>query len=149
MPRPIKVGKKERMTFAKINEVCEMPNLIQIQTDSYNWFIEEGLREVFEDISPIKDYADNLVLEFIDYSLTDAPKYEQEECKERDVTYAAPLKVKSKAHQQRDRRSQRTGSVHGRFSSDDREGNLHLQRRRESRGDTAGSFAGALLRRDL
>ena len=94
MPRPIKVGKKERMTFAKINEVCEMPNLIQIQTDSYNWFIEEGLREVFEDISPIKDYADNLVLEFIDYSLTDAPKYEQEECKERDVTYAAPLKVK-------------------------------------------------------
>ena len=94
MPRPIKVGRKERMTFAKINEVCEMPNLIQIQTESYNWFIEEGLREVFEDISPIKDYADNLVLEFIDYSITDAPKYEQEECKERDVTYAAPLKVK-------------------------------------------------------
>ena len=94
MPRPIKVGRKERMTYAKINEVCEMPNLIQIQTDSYNWFIEEGLREVFEDISPIKDYADNLVLEFIDYSLTDAPKYEQEECKDRDVTYAAPLKVR-------------------------------------------------------
>ena len=94
MPKPIQVGRKERMTFAKINEVCEMPNLIQIQTDSYKWFIEEGLREVFEDISPIKDYADNLVLEFIDYSLTDAPKYEQEECKERDVTYAAPLKVR-------------------------------------------------------
>ena len=94
MPKPIQVGRKERMTFAKINEVCEMPNLLQIQTDSYKWFIEEGLREVFEDISPIKDYADNLVLEFIDYSLTDAPKYEQEECKERDVTYAAPLKVK-------------------------------------------------------
>ena len=94
MPRPIKVGRKERMTYAKINEVCEMPNLIQIQTDSYKWFIEEGLKEVFEDISPIKDYADNLVLEFIDYSLTDVPKYGQEECKERDVTYAAPLKVK-------------------------------------------------------
>ena len=94
MPKPIQVGRKERMTFAKINEVCEMPNLLQIQTDSYKWFIEEGLREVFEDIPPIKDYADNLVLEFIDYSLTDAPKYEQEECKERDVTYAAPLKVK-------------------------------------------------------
>ncbi|MCI8608267.1 MAG: DNA-directed RNA polymerase subunit beta [Firmicutes bacterium] len=94
MPKPIQVGRKERMTFAKINEVCEMPNLIELQTDSYNWFIREGLREVFEDISPIKDYADNLILEFIDYSLTDAPKYEQEECKERDVTYAAPLKVK-------------------------------------------------------
>lgn len=71
-----------------------MPNLIQIQTNSYDWFISEGLQEVFEDISPIKDYAGNLVLEFIDYSLTDPPKYEQEECKERDVTYAAPLKVK-------------------------------------------------------
>ena len=94
MPRPIKVGRKERMTFAKINEVCEMPNLIQIQTDSYKWFIEEGLREVFEDISPIKDYANNLVLEFIDYSLSDKPKYPKEECKERDVTYAAPLKVR-------------------------------------------------------
>ncbi|MBQ2747659.1 MAG: DNA-directed RNA polymerase subunit beta, partial [Firmicutes bacterium] len=94
MPNPIKLGRKERMTFSKINEVAEMPNLIQIQTDSYDWFVEEGLREVFEDISPIKDYADNLSLEFIDYSLTDSPKYEQEECKERDVTYAAPLKVK-------------------------------------------------------
>ena len=94
MPNPIKLGRKERMTFSKINEVAEMPNLIQIQTDSDDWFVKEGLREVFEDISPIKDYADNLVLEFIDYSLTDSPKYEQEECKERDVTYAAPLKVK-------------------------------------------------------
>ena len=94
MPNPIKLGRKERMTFSKINEVAEMPNLIQIQTDSYDWFVREGLREVFEDVSPIKDYADNLVLEFIDYSLTDPTKYEQEECKERDVTYAAPLKVK-------------------------------------------------------
>ncbi len=94
MPNPIKLGRKERMTFSKINEVAEMPNLIQIQTDSYKWFVEEGLQEVFEDVSPIKGYTDNLVLEFIDYSLTDPPKYEQEECKERDVTYAAPLKVR-------------------------------------------------------
>ena len=94
MPNPIKLGRKERMTYSKISEVAEMPNLIEIQTNSYKWFIEEGLREVFEDVSPIKDYADNLVLEFIDHSLSDPPKYEQEECKERDVTYAAPLKVK-------------------------------------------------------
>ncbi|HWQ79490.1 MAG TPA: DNA-directed RNA polymerase subunit beta [Anaerovoracaceae bacterium] len=94
MPDPVKIGKKTRMSYSKINEVAAMPNLIQIQTESYNWFIEEGLREVFEDISPIKDYAGNLVLEFIDYSLNDTPKYDQEECKERDVTYAAPLKVK-------------------------------------------------------
>ncbi|MDD4122456.1 MAG: DNA-directed RNA polymerase subunit beta, partial [Eubacteriales bacterium] len=94
MPQPVKIGKKTRMSYSKINEVAAMPNLIEIQTESYNWFVEEGLKEVFEDISPIKDYAGNLVLEFIDYSLNDSPKYDQEECKERDVTYAAPLKVK-------------------------------------------------------
>ena len=94
MPKPIKVGRKERMTFSKINEVGTMPNLIDIQTKSYEWFLEEGLREVFEDISPIKDYSDNLILEFLDYSLSDTPKYGQEECKERDVTYEAPLRVK-------------------------------------------------------
>ena len=90
MPYPVKIGKRTRMSYSKIHEVAEMPNLIRIQTDSYNWFIEEGLKEVFEDISPIKDYAGNLVLEFLDYSLKDAPKYDQEECKERDVTYAVP-----------------------------------------------------------
>lgn len=93
MPQPVKFGRKTRMSFSKINEVAEMPNLIQIQTESYDWFIKEGLREVFEDISPIKDYAGNLVLKFTDYYLKEPPKYEQEECKERDVTYAAPLKV--------------------------------------------------------
>ena len=96
MPEPVKIGKKERMSYSKIREVADMPNLIQIQTDSYNWFVNEGLREVFSDISPIQDYAGNLVLEFLDHKLNtpeDPPKYEQEECKERDVTYAAPLKV--------------------------------------------------------
>ena len=94
MPKPVEFGRKTRMSYSKINEVAEMPNLIRIQTESYDWFIKEGLKEVFEDISPIEDYAGNLVLEFIDYSLNDPPKYEQEECKERDVTYAAPLKVR-------------------------------------------------------
>ncbi|MDD2215181.1 MAG: DNA-directed RNA polymerase subunit beta [Eubacteriales bacterium] len=94
MPEPVKIGNKTRMSYSKIHEVVAMPNLIQIQKDSYDWFLEEGLREVFDDISPIRDYADNLVLEFIDHSLNDEPKYDQEECKERDVTYAAPLKVK-------------------------------------------------------
>lgn len=94
MPHPIQIGKKVRMSYSQINEVAPMPSLIQIQKDSYDWFVDEGLKEVFEDISPIKDYAGNLVLEFIDYSIDDAPKYEVEECKERDVTYAAPLKVR-------------------------------------------------------
>ena len=94
MPKAVMLGRKERQTFSKINEVADMPNLIQIQTKSYENFLKEGLREVFDDISPIQDYAGNLILEFIDYSLSDPPKYDQEECKERDATYAAPLKVK-------------------------------------------------------
>ncbi|MDD7684084.1 MAG: DNA-directed RNA polymerase subunit beta, partial [Eubacterium pyruvativorans] len=94
MPKPVRVGRKVRMSFGKIDEVLPMPNLIDIQTKSYKAFLDEGLREVFDDISPIRDYAGNLSLEFIDYSLSDTPKYDQEECKERDVTYAAPLKVR-------------------------------------------------------
>ena len=84
---------RQRRSFARINEVLELPNLIEIQTASYEWFLEEGLREMFQDISPIEDFTGNLSLEFIDYSLGD-PKYSVDESKERDVTYAAPLRVK-------------------------------------------------------
>ena len=82
------------MTFAKINEVCEMPNLIDIQTKSFKWFVEEGLGEVLEDVSPIRDTTNTLSLEFADYEFSDTPKYDQEECKERDATYATALTVK-------------------------------------------------------
>ena len=71
MPRPVKVGRKERMTFAKINEVCEMPNLIDVQTQSYKWFVEEGLSEVLEDVSPIRDTTNTLSLEFADYHFSE------------------------------------------------------------------------------
>ncbi len=84
---------RQRRSYARINEVLELPNLIEIQTSSYQWFLDEGLREMFHDISPIEDFTGNLVLEFIDYSLGE-PKYSVEESKERDVTYAAPLRVK-------------------------------------------------------
>ncbi|MED4699379.1 DNA-directed RNA polymerase subunit beta [Lysinibacillus capsici] len=84
---------RQRRSFARIKEVLEPPNLIEIQTASYEWFLEEGLREMFRDISPIEDFTGNLSLEFIDYSLGE-PKYDVDECKERDVTYAAPLRVK-------------------------------------------------------
>jgi len=94
MVHPISVGKNQRMSYSSIDEVMDMPNLIEVQKNSYNWFLEEGLREVFNDISPITDYTGNLVLEFVDYSLESKPKYSVEECKERDVTYSAPLKVK-------------------------------------------------------
>ncbi len=93
MVYPIKVGTRERWSYSRLREVLNMPNLIEIQQNSYQWFLDEGLREMFRDISPIQDFTGNLVLEFIDYSLGD-PKYEVEECKERDVTYAAPLRVK-------------------------------------------------------
>ena len=91
--KPIKLGKNERMTFAKIDEVLEMPNLIDMQKSSYEWFIKEGLREAFRDVSPITDYAGNLILEFTDYRIDEQPKYSIEECKERDTNYAAPLRA--------------------------------------------------------
>ncbi|MCT8136424.1 DNA-directed RNA polymerase subunit beta [Anaerobacillus sp. CMMVII] len=84
---------RQRRSYARIKEVLELPNLIEIQTASYQWFLDEGLREMFQDISPIQDFTGNLILEFIDYSLGE-PKYSVEESKERDVTYAAPLRVK-------------------------------------------------------
>ena len=80
MPTPIKVGRKERMSCAKIHEVCEMPNLIDVQTKSYKWFVEEGLGEVLDDVSPIRDTTNTLSLEFADYHFSDTPKYDQEEC---------------------------------------------------------------------
>ena len=93
--RPVPAGKSVRMSYSRQKEVLEMPNLIEIQKDSYQWFLDEGLKEVFEDISPIADFAGHLSLEFVDFTLCkDDIKYTIEECKERDATYAAPLKVK-------------------------------------------------------
>ncbi|MEK3733308.1 MULTISPECIES: DNA-directed RNA polymerase subunit beta [Paenibacillus] len=89
----VQYGRRTRRSYARIHEVLEVPNLIEIQQKSYEWFLEEGLREMFQDISPIQDFTGNLVLEFIDYSLGE-PKYTVDDAKERDVTYAAPLRVK-------------------------------------------------------
>jgi len=94
MVHPVKLGRNTRMSYGKIREVIDMPNLIEIQKNSYEWFLHEGLKEVFHDVSPIMDYAGNLILEFIDYRIDMNPKYDIEECKERDATYAAPLRVK-------------------------------------------------------
>ena len=93
--RPVRTGKSLRMSYSRQKEVLEMPNLIEVQKNSYNWFLEEGLREVFADISPIADYSGHLSLEFVDFTLCeDDVKYSISECKERDATYAAPLKVR-------------------------------------------------------
>ena len=93
--KPVQLGKNVRMSFSRIGEVLEMPNLIEVQKNSYQWFLNEGLKEVFHDVSPITDYQGNLVLDFIDYRLDDTPKYTIAECKERDTTYAAPLRVRA------------------------------------------------------
>ena len=97
--RPVKAGKSMRMSYSRQKEVLEMPNLIEVQKDSYQWFLDEGLKEVFDDISPIADYNGRLSLEFVDFALCeDDVKYSIEECKERDATYAAPLKVRVRLH---------------------------------------------------
>ena len=97
--RPVRLGKTERMSFSHTDEIIEMPNLIEIQKDSYKWFLEKGLKEVFEDVSGITDHSGNLVVSFVDYKLeTDKPKNTIAECKERDTTYAAPLKVRVRLH---------------------------------------------------
>ncbi len=97
--RPITTGKSMRMSYSRQKEVLQMPNLIEVQKDSYQWFLDEGLNEVFDDISPITDYSGQLSLEFVDFTLCeDDVKYTIEECKERDATYAAPLKVKVRLH---------------------------------------------------
>ena len=97
--RPVKAGKSMRMSYSRQKEVLEMPNLIEVQKDSYQWFLDEGLKEVFADISPITDYSGQLSLEFVDFTLCrDDVKYSIAQCKERDATYAAPLKVKVRLH---------------------------------------------------
>ena len=92
--KEVKLGKTSRMSFAKIEEQLEAPDLIEVQKNSYNWFITDGLKEVFEELEPVTDYSGNLILEFIDFTLEKKPKYTIEECKERDLTYSAPLRVK-------------------------------------------------------
>ena len=95
-PHPVKIGRRTRMSFSKIPSVAELPNLIELQVDSYKWFIKEGLREVFEEIFPIENFSGSVKLEFLDYIIEDIPKYTIEESKERDVTYATPIKIRVK-----------------------------------------------------
>ncbi len=94
MAHPVKYGNKQRMSFSRIKEVVDIPNLIAVQVNSYNWFLEKGLKEIFDDINPITDYTGNLILEFIDYKLDGEPKYSIQECKERDASYSTSLKVR-------------------------------------------------------
>ena len=94
MVHPVTFGKRVRMSYSRIDEVLDLPDLIEVQKSSYDWFLSEGLKEVFEDISPIQDYTGNLILEFVDYHIGDSIKYDENEARERDANYSAPLKVK-------------------------------------------------------
>ena len=93
MPKDVSYGKTVRKSFARKDELQEMPNLLEVQKSSYKWFLEEGLRDVFKDVATITDYSGNLELSFIDYSMDEKPKYSVKECKARDANYAAPIKV--------------------------------------------------------
>ena len=103
--KDVQHGKTTRKSFARINEILEMPNLIEVQKKSYQWFLDEGLREVFADTASITDYTGNLELSFLDYSMDEEPKYSIEECKARDATYATPLKVRMRL------RNKETGEI--------------------------------------
>ena len=93
MPKDVIYGRTLRKSFARSEEIQDMPNLLEIQKNSYRWFLDEGLREVFKDVDTVTDYSGNLELSFVNYSMDEKPKYTEEECKARDATYAAPLKV--------------------------------------------------------
>ena len=92
--KTVKMGKRERKSFARVTEALQVPDLIEIQKNSYRNFLEYGMREILRDVSPITDYSQSLILNFIDYKIDDKPKYSMEICKERDATYAAPLRIK-------------------------------------------------------
>lgn len=126
--KPVKLGKTERMSFSHIDEVISMPNLIEVQKNSYQWFLDEGLKEVFHDIGTIEDYTGNLALSFVDFRLDKEPKYSIKECKERDVTYAAPPARHRPSAEQGDRRGEGSGDLHGRLPPDDRRRHLCHQR---------------------
>ena len=96
--KDVMMGKTLRKSFAKQDQILEIPNMLKIQKDSYEWFLREGLREVFRDVDTITDYTGNLELSFLDYSMNEPPKYSVEECKERDATYAKPIKVRVRLH---------------------------------------------------
>ena len=135
--KPVKLGKTERMSFSHIDEVISMPNLIEVQKNSYQWFLDEGLKEVFHDIGTIEDYTGNLALSFVDFRLDKEPKYSIKECKERDVTYAAPLRVTARLL------NKETGEVK---DQDDRRRHLCHQRCRARHRQPAGPFSRRILR---
>ena len=113
-------GKTLRKSFARYQEILEMPNLLEVQKTSYQWFLDTGLREVFADVASITDYAGNLELSFLDYSMNEPPKYDVEECKARDADVCRPDEGERPSAQQGDRRDQGAGDLHGRFPADDR-----------------------------
>ena len=134
-----------KKSYAKIAHVLDMPNLIKMQLDSFDWFMSEGLRELFDEISPIPDFTGSkMELRFGEYSFGE-PKYDEGECRERDMTYAAPLRVDVELHRQGDGRDQGAGHLHGRLPAHDRQRHLHHQRRRARRRLPARALAGRLL----
>ena len=129
MVKDVYYGNTLRKSFARHDEIIDMPDLLEIQKKSYQWFLDVGLREVFRDTAAITDYQGNLELSFIDYTMDEKPKYSVEECKARDATYAAPIKVKVRLRNLETERDQGAGDLHGRFPHHDAGRHLRHQRR--------------------
>ena len=145
--RPVTSGKSMRMSYSRQKEVLQMPNLIEVQKDSYQWFLDEGLKEAFADISPITDYSGKLSLDFVDFTLCeDDVKYTIPECKERDATYAAPLKVKVRLHNKETDEINEHEIFMGDLPLIDRDRYIRNQRCRASYCQSVSSFSWYLLR---
>ena len=133
MPKDVQYGRTIRKSYARAEEIQDMPHLLEIQKNSYKWFLDEGLREVFKGVAAITDYSGNLELSFVDYSMNEPPKYSEEECKARDATYAAPLKVSVRL------RNRETEEIK------EQERHVHHQRRRSRYRLSDRPFARCLL----
>ena len=146
MPKDVLYGKTLRKSFARTQEIMDMPNLLEIQKSSYKWFLETGLREVFKDVDSVTDYSGNLELSFIDYSMDEKPKYTEEECKARDATYAAPLKVRVRLRNKETEEIKEQEIFMGDFPDHDSGRYLRHQRRRARHSLSDRPFPRRLLR---
>ena len=136
-------ARRARKSFSRLKHVLDLPNLIDIQKASFDWFMEEGLRETIDDISPIEDYTGTLAVEFGEYGFGE-PQFSIKECREKDLTYQAPLSMTRPLRQQGDGRDPRADGLHGRLPDDDRVGHVHHQRHRARHRDAARPLPGRL-----
>jgi len=142
-----RLASRERLSFSKLREVKDLPNLIEVQTESFRWFLDDGVGEVLRDLSPIEDFTGQLKLELTDH-VFDPPKHSEDECRERDMTYARPLFVTARFMNAQTGEIKEQTVFMGDFPMMTARGTFHHQRHRAHRGEPARAFAGRVLRRE-